>query len=251
MNELREILERLGLSPGEAKIYLALLQIGVSSVGPIISKSGVSGSKAYKILDRLIEKGLVSSIEKENVRQFKAESPEKLQDIVRKKEEEIRVINKELEKNMDFLLEKAKLSESQSNCTVYQGFEGMKSCFDLALKELKKGDKMYVLGITESTEQIRDYFIHFYKKQEERGFKVEAIFDETGKYKSSERKNKLASFGFLPKGIVTPATIVIYHDKVIIEVGKAHFILTISIKNKEIADSFKVYFEQLWKMAKK
>jgi len=55
-----EILQRVGLTPGEAKIYLALLELGQSTTGPIVNKSKVSTSKTYKILERLENKGLVS-----------------------------------------------------------------------------------------------------------------------------------------------------------------------------------------------
>jgi sugar-specific transcriptional regulator TrmB len=45
-----EILERIGLTIGEAKIYLALLDLAQSTTGPIVEESGVSTSKIYKIL---------------------------------------------------------------------------------------------------------------------------------------------------------------------------------------------------------
>ena len=55
----------------------------------------------------------------------------------------------------------------------------------------------------------------------------------------------------MPKGIITPATMVIYKDKTIIEVGNPNYILTIVINNREIANSFKRNFELLWRLAKK
>jgi HTH-type transcriptional regulator, sugar sensing transcriptional regulator len=49
-----EQLTTLGLTPGEAKVYLAMIQIGSSRVGKIVEISGVSQSKVYNVLDRLI-----------------------------------------------------------------------------------------------------------------------------------------------------------------------------------------------------
>jgi len=51
-------LREIGLTEGEAKAYFALVTLGQSSVGPIVEKSGVTASKVYIILDRLIEKGI-------------------------------------------------------------------------------------------------------------------------------------------------------------------------------------------------
>jgi len=251
MKELQELIEKAGLSAGEAKVYLALAELGVSSIGPIVAKSGVSASKVYKILDRLIKKGLVSSIIKEKVKEFKIESPNNLIEYLENKEKEIALIKEELNKNISYLFEKVKLSENKSNCTVYEGFKGLKSVFNQSLNELKKRDLMYVSGITESTEEIRNYFIHYYKNQAKIRFKIKAIFDETAKYKAEERKNRFTEFKFMPKGIITPATFVIYKNKTVIEVGNPHYILTILIINKEISESFIQQFNLLWKLAKK
>ena len=60
-----ELLEKIGLTKGESKVYLALLRIGKSNIGPIIKEAKVSNSKVYDILDRLAQKGLVGvAIEK-------------------------------------------------------------------------------------------------------------------------------------------------------------------------------------------
>lgn len=248
--ELNELLEKSGLSRGEASVYLALAELGLTSVGPIVSKSRVSTSKVYSILNRLIRKGLVSSVINRGVKNFKAGDPKQLLEYINNKENEIQKIKVELENNLSQIFDKIRLSENNATTTVYEGFKGMKSIFDKSLEELKKGDKMYVSGISASTEEIRTYFLHYYKKQEKIGFKINAIFDETAKEKANERKNKFTEFRFLPRGIITPATIVVYHNKTIIEVGNSAYVLAILINNKEIAHSFKANFELLWKIAK-
>ena len=207
-------------------------------------------AKVYSILNRLIKKGLVSSILIEGVKQFKAEDPRQLLEYVSNKEKELEAVKQELEKNVSSLLERIKLSENQTSTSVYEGFRGMKAVFDKSLEELKKGDTLYVSGITESTTEIRTYFLHYFKKQLKIGFKVKAIFDETAQYKAKERKNWRSEFRFLPKGMITPATIDVYRNKTIISVGNPTYILTILIDNKEIADSFKRNFELMWKLAK-
>ncbi|MDP3026356.1 MAG: helix-turn-helix domain-containing protein [Nanoarchaeota archaeon] len=251
MQEIQELLEKAGLSPGETKVYLSLVELGLSSVGPIVSKSGVSTSKVYSILNRLSKKGLVSSIVNERVKNFKAEDPSQLIEYVSKKEDELEEVKKSLEKNLSYIFEKIKISEKQVVTTIYEGLKGMKTVFDQSLKELKKDETLYVNGVSESTEEIRTYFLHYFKKQLKIGFKVKSIFDETAKYKANERKNKLSEFRFLPRGIITPATIDVYHNKTIISVGNPSYILTIVINNKEIANSFKENFNAMWKLAKK
>jgi len=248
--EIKQSLEKAGLSRGESAVYLALIDLGLVTITPIVAKSRVSTSKVYDILNRLIKKGLASFITENHVKKFKAEDPRQLIEYVSEKEKELEEVKLELNKNISSLLAKINLSEKQATTSVYEGFKGMKTIFDKSLDELKKGDTLYVSGISESTEEIRTYFLHYFRKQAKIGFKVKAIFDETAKYKAVERKNKLTDFKFLPKGIITPATIDIYGTKTILSVGNSAYILTILIDNKEISDSFKKNFDLLWEIAK-
>jgi len=40
--EIRKVLENLGFTSGESNVYLTLIKIGESKVGPIIKESGIS-----------------------------------------------------------------------------------------------------------------------------------------------------------------------------------------------------------------
>jgi sugar-specific transcriptional regulator TrmB len=55
-----KILEDIGLTKTEIKIYLALLKLGQSTTTNIIKDAGIHASKVYEFLDKLIKKGLVS-----------------------------------------------------------------------------------------------------------------------------------------------------------------------------------------------
>ncbi|NQU98806.1 hypothetical protein HQ533_05025 [Candidatus Woesearchaeota archaeon] len=76
--EIIDTLTSIGLTEGEAKTYLALSAIGTSTVGAIIKYSGVSASKVYQILQRLMRKGLVSMIVEEGKKVFTALPPDML-----------------------------------------------------------------------------------------------------------------------------------------------------------------------------
>ena len=59
----KKLLESIGMTSGEVSVYLALLDLGISSTGNIIKKSNVSSSKVYLILERLLQKGLISQVD--------------------------------------------------------------------------------------------------------------------------------------------------------------------------------------------
>ena len=63
MNE--QLLEDIGLTKGEIKVYLTLLKLRETTTGKIIEEAQISSGKIYEILDKLIKKGLVSYIIKD------------------------------------------------------------------------------------------------------------------------------------------------------------------------------------------
>ena len=65
-----QLLRKVGLTDGESKVYLALLELGSSTTGPIVKEADIAKSIVYQILDRLIQKGLVSYIVKEKTKYF-------------------------------------------------------------------------------------------------------------------------------------------------------------------------------------
>jgi sugar-specific transcriptional regulator TrmB len=56
-----EILTGLGLHVSEAKVFLALSELGVSTAGVISQSSGVAREFVYRILPRLVKKGIVEA----------------------------------------------------------------------------------------------------------------------------------------------------------------------------------------------
>ena len=66
----------MGLSNAEAKIYLALLELGSSKTGRIIDRTKLQSSTVYHVLGSLVEKGIVSHILQGKVKHYNAEPPE-------------------------------------------------------------------------------------------------------------------------------------------------------------------------------
>ena len=77
---IEKTLEEIGLTKSEIKVYLALLELGSSQTGKIVQKSKAASSKIYEILEKLIQKGLVSYIIKSGIKHFEAAPPERIMD---------------------------------------------------------------------------------------------------------------------------------------------------------------------------
>ena len=59
---MEDILKSIGLSEREIKVYLALLELGQTTVGPVATKTRIQHPKIYQTLEKLIDKGLVNFI---------------------------------------------------------------------------------------------------------------------------------------------------------------------------------------------
>ncbi len=237
------VLEELGLSKGETRIYLVLLGIGSTTATAIITKSGFHKGTTYAILERLIEKGLVSYITKGKKKYFKAMDPNRLLDIAKEKEEHIKNILPEL-----LNLEK-KAKKEQPETEIYMG----KKAYKNLIEEQIGSKELYSIGMTTKAWKILKYTMPLLvKKAIKVNLKFNIIADEETKSMFSKfSKWPNVRIKYLPKGYSSPSATMIWKNKISISVleDKNQPFVAI-IKSKKVNDAYKKYFNLLWKIAK-
>lgn len=231
-----KVLEKLGLEGKEAKIYLALLKLNQATATIISDETRIERTLCYSILQKLIDKALVSYIIQNNKKYFKPAPPEKLMQDLKEKEEE-------LQKIMPQLIGLTKLKKELTKAEIYQGKEGMR----FLLKDIVKEGKDYIVfgeeGRLQKTLPIASQ--QFMKRIEESGIKERVLVKEGEKVIQS----KNSELRYTSKEYFSPTTTAVYGNKTAIVIwSEPH--LTIIIENKEVADSYRSYFEMLWKIAK-
>ncbi len=246
--ELKRVLEDLGFTTGEAKVYLALLELVGTTLGPIVKRAGISRSKAYDILERLVQKGVVSRVQRKEGMTYQALPPETLIGYLEAKKKLLEQEEKILKTALPQLQRLA--PRPKVSVMVYEGFEGFKAMIDRTISELQKGDVYEAMGISETTEAMRHYARRIYDVQMEKKYRARSIFDELGAYKIAERITPLHEIRVLPPGWHTPTLFTAYRDTVGIHLGKGESIISIVMKNEDIATSFKTAFEAMWKIVK-
>ena len=141
-----KILEEIGLTQTEIKIYLTLLKIGQSTTTHIVRDARIHASKVYEFLDRLIQKGLVSYVIKANKRYFTASEPRMLKELLIEKQRKIQEQEKDIAKLIPEL-NKLKLEEDgRIKAEIYEGLRGVKSIYEKILTTLEKNDTQYIIG---------------------------------------------------------------------------------------------------------
>jgi sugar-specific transcriptional regulator TrmB len=248
---IQDVLHSIGLTEGETNIYLALVELGSSTTGKITKKSGISGSKVYEVLDRLIKKGLASHTTKNGVKHFEASKPERILDYLDEKEQKIEQDKNVVKNILPELLLKAQ-SAPASEVKVFTGWEGLKTANEDIITTLKKGEEWLSMGLTE---QPKSWEIYFTKKQKIRAAK--GILHKhllNKKYRTLHKKRKSiahTAFRFLPADFEMPTSTEIYKNKVMIMVISQEAPVAIMIESKATADSFRKYFYALWETAER
>src|SRR3989338_1366496 len=225
-----KIIGDIGLTGTEAKVYLALLEIGPTTAGEIAKKIKSYRRNVYDFLDKLIERGLVSVVIKNKKRHYDAVEPEKLLRILPQLES-----YRKAEKNKDLV-------------HVYCGKEGIKTFFERSLKIGKQGETIFILGGSGKTKTFGQYSRDYWDAQRlKHRVKVKMLSSE--KREDIFKQNKYTEVRYLPKESF-PISFSIYGDYVD-QMIFTNIPITISIKSKIAAEGFLEYFDILWRLAGK
>lgn len=244
-----KILEEIGLTDGERRVYLALLDLGKSSTGAIVNKSHITSSKVYIILERLEQKGLVSHIIKNNIKYFQVASPERILDYLEEKKSEIEKNEEEVRKILPFLNSKLEESGEEQETKMFFGYQGLKTSLYEFISDLKRGDEHVVFGAKgDFSKTFENLISSFYIEKERRGVKTRIIYPKSFENaKKIYRGLKLVKMRFTKQ--IMPSTIAVSKNNVLIITYEKEPIQVL-IKSKPIANSFSDSFEDIWKKLK-
>lgn len=244
-----KIFQEIGLTDSEIKVYLALIELGSSKKGPLVKKAGITSSKIYEVMDKLIDKGLASYVTKDKVRYFNAAPPSRIKDYLKEKESNIRNQEQELDKLLPILELKQKLTEKGTDAEIYRGWKGMQTVYNDLLTSLKKGEGFHIFGASKGVDikKVKSFYHRFNERVITSGIKSHIIFNEKARGNISNAQ-KIGEIRYLSQ--TTPAEILIYKNNTAIVLLEEEP-LVILIKGKNVANSFRQYFEILWMVAKR
>ncbi len=245
-----KLLEDIGLTKGEIKVYLALLNLGSSTSGPLIIKSNVSRSKVYEILERLKEKGLVSEIIQDNTRFFHAFSPLKILDYISNKKETLTQQAEDFKQIIPELIAQQHTPADKEHVKTYLGWESVKTFYTEMVDHL--GHDEY-LGITFSNDarQNKSLILLFHKFHQQRahhGGKAKILCTPTSTLNKNLTSDKTYELRKTP--LLLPNDLGIFKDTIaFFRWGKTPKVFAIT--SKATTDQYRQFFYSIWKTAQK
>ncbi len=237
------ILEDLGLTEGEIKVYLALLQLGSTTAGPILSKAKLQNSVVHRALNSLIEKGLINYIQEGKRKIYQATDPENFYHFMDEKKRRFTEILPELKQKQLSL-------QNQTNATIYKGKRGINEVYHILIA--LKAKEYNTFGGGYNCEQLMGthWWKNFHTQRIENKLPARQIFDETVRGFGNElRKKPISQVRFIDQEFAQFQETIIIDDYVAISVFTENPYAFL-IKDKIVAEGYKKYFELLWKIAK-
>jgi len=250
--EIEKSLENIGLTKNEIKIYLSLLNLGLTATGKIIKETGIHTSKVYDGLERLTKKGLVSYVIISNTKHFRAAGPKRILDFIEDKKRKFNLQEKEIKKIIPHLEILNHPEGKETQAEIFKGWSGMETVYKMMRETLKKGETNYVLGASkgENSEQVKNFFNKHLVGLAKKGIKQKIIYNKEAKGNIEEQYKHPKLFEIKYMKDTTNSEINIWKDKVMIIILTKNPTI-ILITDKIIAESYINFFNMLWKIAKK
>ncbi len=239
---MEKILKRLGMTNNEVEVYLSLLKSSELSVNDVAFRSGLHRQVCYDALDRLAEKGFVSSIKKDNKKFFMALNPKKILDYLENEKEEVLSILPKLQSMIP-------KQNDEANVELLKGKLVLRTIYNDIFGEIRKGKQpLYAMGIDEEKFieydeiAIRQHIL----RMKENGLKEYLLSRTSATYFFEGRQSE---YRLLPDALFNPNPTHVYGDKIAIIIW-GNPVYGIIITNRQIADANRKYFKLLWKNAK-
>ena len=246
---LKEQLEKIGLAEKEAKVFLASLELGSSAAQKIAKKAEINRATTYVIIEKLMKKGLMSSVEKGKKTYFQTEDPKRLLKLLEEQEEGLKKKEEEFKKYLPELETLFNIAEEKPKVRFFEGKEGL-----IAIREdyFKAKDKN-VSGFF-ATDEEKNVFSE--KEREEaaserkkRHINIKLIY--TDNEISLKPESELSTRRYIPNNkFPLSSTFIIYDNKIAIVSLKGKLVGVI-IENKEISNTLRSIFNLAWEGAEK
>lgn len=229
-------LQRAGLKKNEAKVYLALQQLGRARASEIIKKTRLHRNLVYQSLTSLAEQQLISKLVTDNVAEFQSLDPSELLHAIERKQELVKRVVSDL---------KDQQTRSRQDIFAFEGNAGFRTAFWDMIETLDPGEELLVMGIFDVDDEFKNMIKIFHKERAKKGINCKILLNAHAKPVGSMLGEiDRTDVRYLPQGVVTPAVFFVYRGKVLISLPNQRTFFR--IENEEASQAFEAYFYTQW-----
>lgn len=246
------LLSKFGLGRDSSRIFLLLLSKGEMTALQISRELKLGRTKVYRLLERLISKGLVNEVIGVRGKRFVVDSYENLKLITIEKEEEVEELKNTLPKLFEILSYISVKDSKHSKVYYYSGMKGLKQ---MCWNSTKAKGELRIFEI----EEMADVFHYgFYEKVRleyvRKNIFIKQIFNEKVLEpftNITELLKNHVEFRYIdPRKLDMGFEILIYNDILGMYNYEGDEIIGIEIENARLAKMQKQIFNFLWMYAR-
>ncbi len=247
MDVERELIN-YGFDEKEAKVYLALMQLGKDSAFNIARRTELKRSTVYVVLEHLIAKGMVGTEKTRKALLYFAAHPKKLLTQLENKK-------KNLEESMPSIMALYNAMPEKPSIQIYDGLNALKELYIDSVDYLKSHKEVVYFGSMKHFERFPELLDTWLKATKNKGYHVRELFPDDKfhrEYATRAKKNANPNhqIRFITKDFSFLNDNSIYGNKLIIYSTQKEFFALV-IESGAIAKSYLSMFELAWSVSKK
>lgn len=245
---LQNILQHLGYSEKEARIYLALLELGTSPASTIARFIWENRVTTYSILKVLVKRGLILESKKNTIQVYTGLSPEILIEQERSKYET-------LKSSLPELLSLMNQHSTKPKVTFYEWLDGLKNLLREVIRDFQTQPELVIHGFLWAQSMdprfedfLRNSLTVEKQKPDQTPTHVIIVWDSSYWYADYCREKYMTK---TVEALTFPMEheIFTYEDKVIILMYTTGELSWVIIESRSLAQWVRSMFELVWKYA--
>ena len=231
------VLESMGFTSAEARVYLNLIDLGSVRVGRIIERSGLQSSTVHNTINALVDKGFVSFVLKGKIKEYHAVDPKIVLKIFKERQSRFEEVVSDLQRRFQF-------QETQS-AEVFEGQSAIMSMLLELIEDARPGELYCFFSLDQPgmNEEIQKFFERYDAKRKDKGLIVRGIAHQSLKPLFKDRKSLTVKYVDYP----VPSNISVCHGRIAMIVwGERPS--GILVQSAAISKNLVAFFEGVWRM---
>jgi sugar-specific transcriptional regulator TrmB len=241
-------LKNIGLTEGEIRVYAALIELGETSTGRLMKRADISSSKIYLILEKLMQKGLVSSIQIEGVHQYQTTNPKAILEYIDSKKEELDQTHAEMEKIIP-LIQGLRKSTVEESAQIYKGFKGIQAAYMNILDELKRGEEYRIFAMSGQDivdQRIQIFFKSFHRQRIEKGIHLKILVNSASAAEYKKNNLPIGKYTLHQHPLALPVSMAVGKHRITSMIFHPENIAH-EIVSDAMTKNYREFFEKEWK----
>lgn len=238
------LVENLGLTDKEAAVYLAILELGRSTLKPIAAQAGVKRTSIYYFINHLVELGLIERVVQARRNHYVARPPEEL----------VHLQQRRLAHLQQALPQFASLYNTSTNKPKISYFEGVEQMKQVLFEETRCHSNIWGIWSGQEVAELfgSDLLQQVDDERRAKGIHVQVVrvrekdepFAPFTDYAGSNRELRYA-----PEGTVFPLAFTIYDTGKVGIMSSKKEGFGILIESAELVTAMKTLFDCFWQSA--